>query len=73
MTSIPSYFSINHYIKLSMRNNILSLFLKELKVKNTNSFSETLFEEHPYKYMDYPRCYQFTRYLMPGLNSGRKI
>lgn len=71
MTSIPSYFSINHYIKLSMRNNILSLFLKELKVKNTNSFSETLFEEHPYKYSLYGLSKMLSVYQIP--NAGFKL
>ena len=54
-----------------MRNNILSLFLKELKVKNTSSFSETLFEEHPYKYSLYGLSKMLSVYQIP--NAGFKL
>lgn len=33
-----------------MHKNTLNLFLKELNIKHTNSYSSSLFEEHPNKY-----------------------
>lgn len=54
-----------------MKKNILTLFLKELNIKHTDSFSSTLFEEHPYKYSLFGLSKMLSAYHIP--NSGIKF
>lgn len=54
-----------------MHKNTLNLFLKELNIKHTNSYSSSLFEEHPNKYNLYGISQMLNLYNIP--NIGIKV
>lgn len=49
-----------------MRNTILSIFLKALDVKYTNSFSDKLYSEHPHRYNLYGLSTMLNTYKIPN-------